>query len=71
MEKQETVQTDKYKASLAKNSIWFLINNVLNIAFPFATGIYVARVLLPETIGTVASAQNIVQYFVILAFLVL
>ncbi len=57
------------KTSLVQSAFWFLVNNVLNIAFPFATGIYVARVLLPETIGIVASAQNIVQYFVIFAFL--
>ena len=60
---------DEHKTSLFKNAFWFLINNVLNIAFPFATGIYVARVLLPESIGIVTSAQNVVQYFVILAFL--
>ena len=65
MEKTE----EKKKTSLVQSAFWFLINNVLNIAFPFATGIYVARVLLPETIGLVTSAQNIVQYFVILAFL--
>ncbi|MBQ9520184.1 MAG: LicD family protein [Acholeplasmatales bacterium] len=55
--------------SLIKNALWFLINNVLNIAFPFASGIYVARVLLPTSIGLFSSAQNLVQYFVILAFL--
>ncbi len=55
--------------SLTKNSIFYLLYNVLNILFPFITGLYVARVLLPESIGEVAYAQNIVQYFVILAFL--
>ena len=55
--------------SLAKNSVFYLLYNVLRIAFPFLTGIYVSRVLLPESIGTVAAAQNLTQYFVIFAFL--
>lgn len=55
--------------SIAKNSVFFLIYNVLNILFPFITGVYVARVLMPDSIGEVAYAQNITQYFVILAFL--
>lgn len=37
--------------------------------FPFFTNMYVARVLLPSSIGEVAYAQNIVSYFSILAFL--
>ena len=61
--------TEQSKHSLTKNTIWYLINNVLNIGFPFATGIYVARVLMPESIGLVASAQNLASYFVIFAFL--
>ena len=55
--------------SLSKGGIYYLIYNVLNLAFPFLTGVYVARILPPESIGTVAAAQNLVQYFVILAFL--
>lgn len=55
--------------SLSKGGIYYLIYNVLNLAFPFITGIYVARKLLPENIGEVAAAQNLAQYFVILAFL--
>lgn len=57
------------KKSLTTNSIWYLAYNVLNVLFPLITGIYVARVLLPENIGKVAYAQNIAQYFVILSFL--
>ena len=38
------------KKSIAKNSIYYLIYNVLNILFPFITGIYVARVLLPDSV---------------------
>lgn len=37
--------------------------------FPFATSIYVSRILLPAGVGKVASAQNIVSYFVTLAAL--
>ena len=55
--------------SLSKNSIYYLIYNVLNIAFPFISGIYASRVLLPETIGTVTAAKNLAQYFSTLAFL--
>lgn len=55
--------------SLTKNSFFYLIYEVLNVFFPLVTGIYVARMLLPEQIGEVAYAQNIVQYFVILSYL--
>ena len=57
------------KKSLSKNSIFYLIYTVLNVLFPFLTGVYVARVLLPDAIGEVAYAQNIAQYFVVFAFL--
>ena len=55
--------------SLSKGGLYFLIYNVLNMAFPFLTGIYVARKLLPTNIGEVAAAQNLSTYFCILAFL--
>ena len=55
--------------SLTKGGIYYLIYNGLNMAFPLITGIYVSRKLLPESIGAVAAAQNLAQYFVILAFL--
>lgn len=55
--------------SLAKNSIYNIIYTVANILFPFATSIYVSRILLPAGVGKVASAQNIVSYFVTLAAL--
>lgn len=42
---------------------------VANILFPFVTSIYVSRILLPVGVGKVASAQNIVSYFVTLAAL--
>lgn len=43
--------------------------SLINILFPFATSIYVSRILLPAGVGKVASAQNIVSYFVTLAAL--
>ena len=55
--------------SLSKGGFYYLIYNVLNLAFPFINGIYVSRVLLPESIGTVAVAQNLAQYFATFAFL--
>lgn len=57
------------KNSLSKGGIYYLIYNVLNMVFPFLSGIYVSHVLLPDSIGSVAAAQNLAQYFVILAFL--
>ncbi len=57
------------KKSLSKGGLYYLIYNVLNLAFPFINGIYVAKVLLPESIGAVAAAQNLAQYFVTFAFL--
>ncbi len=55
--------------SLTRNSIYYLIYQILNVVFPFLTGMYVARVLFPEAVGRVSYAQNIAQYFVILSFL--
>ena len=55
--------------SIAKNSVYYSIYQALNVIFPFISGMYVARILLPDAVGTVAYAQNIAQYFVILAFL--
>ena len=59
----------KYSKSLTANSIFYLLYNVLNVFFPFMTGIYVTHVLSSETIGIVETAKNFVQYFVIMAFL--
>ena len=61
---------DKKQAkSLTSGGIYYLIYNVLNMAFPLITGIYVARVLLPADIGLVSAAQNLAQYFIIFSFL--
>lgn len=55
--------------SLTENSTYYLIYNVLNVLFPFITGIYVARVIPVDLVGRVTYAQNIVQYFALLSFL--
>ena len=55
--------------SLTKNSIYNIIYTIANIVFPFVASIYVSRILLPAGVGKVASAQNIVSYFVTLAAL--
>ena len=54
--------------SLVKNSVFYMFYNLLNMLFPFITSIYVARILLPASVGEVAYAQNIVSYFSVLAF---
>lgn len=57
------------KKSIYKNTIFYLVYQILNIAFPFLTSMYVARVLLPEKMGNVVYAQTITNYFSVLAFL--
>ncbi len=55
--------------SLSKGGAFYLIYQVLNLAFPAVTGIYVTHVLVPEKIGMVGAAQNVANYFVIFSFL--
>lgn len=60
---------DTNNKSLTKNSFFYLLYNILNVGFPFITGIYVAKVIPVDFVGRVSYAQNIVQYFAILSFL--
>ena len=55
------------KGNLVKNSLYNVLYRCLNIIFPFVTSIYIARVLMAESIGRVAAAQNLVSYFTLLA----
>lgn len=55
--------------SLAKNSAFNIVYNILNLLFPLITSMYVARILLPAGVGQVSYAQNIVSYFIIFASL--
>lgn len=57
------------KKSLAVNSIFSVVYKLLNVLFPLITATYAARTLLPAGVGKVSFAQNIVQYFVIIAAL--
>ena len=54
---------------LAKNSVFNLIYNILNLLFPLITAMYASRILLPEGMGKIAYAQNITSYFILFASL--
>lgn len=55
--------------SLARNSVYNVLYKLLYAIFPLVSAAYVSRVLLPEGAGKVSYAQNIVQYFTIIAAL--
>lgn len=55
--------------SLVFNSVFNVLYKVLNILFPLVTAAYIARIIESELIGEVTLAQNITQYFVLLASL--
>ena len=55
--------------ALFKNSIYNVIYKLLDALFPLITATYTARVLLASGVGKVSYAQNIVQYFVLVASL--
>ncbi len=55
--------------SLASNAVFNILYKLFNALFPMISTMYVARVLLPSDIGNVGFAQNIVQYFVLVAVL--
>lgn len=50
-----------------KNSIYNVAYKLLDIVFPLVTSIYIAHILMPDSIGRVAAAQNLVNYFVLVA----
>lgn len=55
--------------SLLKNSGYNILYKLLNIVFPLISVTYVSHIIGATGIGNVASAQNIAQYFVVLAAL--
>ena len=57
------------ESSLARNSMFFVFYKLLTVLFPLITVSYVSQVLLASGVGKVSSAQNIVQYFVLIASL--
>lgn len=59
----------KIRKSISINMLFNVSYNLLNMLFPFITSVYLSRVLGPEYIGRVSYAQNIMQYFVVIASL--
>ena len=55
--------------SLAKNSLFNIIYKCSSVIFPLLMAAYVSRILSPDGVGRVASAQNIATYFTLLAAL--
>ncbi len=55
--------------SLVKNSVCNMIYRCINVIFPLIISAYVSRVILADGVGKVASAQNMVQYFTMIASL--
>ena len=53
--------------SLFKNTIYNLIYRLFSLLFPLISSIYVSRILMPEGVGKVAYAQNLVSYFIVFA----
>lgn len=63
----ENSRLKKKEKSIAKNVIFNIIYKIMNMIFPFVTSIYISHILMAEGVGKVSEAQNIVQYFVLLA----
>lgn len=57
------------KDTMTKNILYNVLYKVINVSFPLITLSYVSHILNADGVGKVASAQNVVQYFVILAAL--
>ncbi|MCR5137841.1 MAG: polysaccharide biosynthesis C-terminal domain-containing protein [Oscillospiraceae bacterium] len=55
--------------NIAKNSFYNVTYKFLNVSFTVIAAAYVSRILMPEGVGKINSAQNIAQYFVLLASL--
>ena len=53
--------------SLAINAAFNSIHKVINLIFPIVSSIYVSHILLASGIGRIGIAQNMVQYFVVIA----
>lgn len=53
--------------SIAKNAIFNVLYKIMNMFFPLITTIYISHILMASGVGKVSTAQNIAQYFVLLA----
>lgn len=60
---------EKETNKLFRNAIFNTIYKMMNVFFPLIISIYASHILKASGIGRVASAQNIVQYFVLIASL--
>jgi len=56
-----------HEKSILKNAIFNVLYRIMNMVFPLVTSIYVSHILMADGVGKVGSAQNIAQYFVLLA----
>lgn len=57
----------KKEKSIVKNMFFNVLYRVVNMLFPLLTAIYISHVLKATGVGKVSIAQNIVQYFVLIA----
>lgn len=55
------------RPSLAKNSIFNVAYQLVLVLVPLISSMYVSRVVLPDALGEVSVANNLVSYFVALA----
>ena len=53
--------------SIVSNIVFNVIYKFMNVIFPFITSIYISHIILAIGVGKVSRAQNIVQYFVLIA----
>lgn len=53
--------------SIVENSFYNIIYKIINMVFPLITTTIISHALLPEGVGKVASAQNFVTYFTLIA----
>ena len=55
------------KPSLTKNSMFNVAYQLVLVLVPLISSMYVSRVVLPDALGEVSVANNLVSYFVALA----
>lgn len=55
------------RPSLAKNSMFNVVYQLVLVLVPLISSMYVSRVVLPDALGGVSVANNLVSYFVALA----
>ena len=53
--------------SLMRNSFFNMLYQLVLLLVPLASAMYVSRVVMPEGLGEIATAENLVSYFTALA----